>query len=43
MAWAKNEAKKETELYNQKNGRVSVDFSQGARIAKDDRPYLLGL
>ena len=26
MEWARNEAKKETELYNQKNGKVSVDF-----------------
>ncbi len=37
MAWAKNEAKKETELYNQKNGKVSVDFSQGACIAKNEQ------
>lgn len=35
MAWARKEAKKETELYNQKNGKVSVDFSQGARIEKN--------
>lgn len=33
MEWAKNEAKKETDLYNQKHGKVSVDFSQGMRIA----------
>ena len=32
-----NEAKKETELYNQKNGKVSVDFSQGARIMKNEQ------
>ena len=37
MEWARNEAKKETELYNEKNGKVSVDFSQGARIAKDEQ------
>lgn len=37
MAWAKNEAKKETELYNQKYGKISVDFSQGACIAKNEQ------
>ena len=37
MEWARNEAKKETELYNQKNGKVSVDFSQGARIMKNEQ------
>lgn len=37
MAWARNEAKKETELYNLKNGKVSVDFSQGARILKNEQ------
>ena len=37
MAWARNEAKKETELYNQKTGKVSVDFSQGARITKNEQ------
>ena len=37
LAWAKNEARKETELYNQKNGKVLVDFSQGARITKDEQ------
>lgn len=37
MAWARNEAKKETELYNLKNGKVSVDFSQGARIIKNEQ------
>lgn len=37
MAWAKSEARKETELYNQKNGTVSVDFSQGARIALNEQ------
>lgn len=37
MAWARNEAKKETELYNLKSGKVSVDFSQGARILKNEQ------
>lgn len=37
MAWARNEAKKETDLYNLKNGKVSVDFSQGARIIKNEQ------
>lgn len=37
MALARNEAKKETELYNLKNGKVSVDFSQGARILKNEQ------
>ena len=37
MAWARNEAKKETKLYNLKNGKVSVDFSQGARILKNEQ------
>ena len=32
MLWAKEEAKKETELYNQRNGKVSVEFSQAACI-----------
>ena len=37
MEWAKSEAKKETQLYNQKNGKVSVGFSQGARITKNEQ------
>ena len=37
LAWAKNEARKETELYNQKNGKVSIDFSQGARITPNEQ------
>ena len=32
MAWARQQAELETHLYNQKNGRISVEFSQGARI-----------
>ena len=43
LAWAKNEARKETELYNQKNGKVSIDFSQGTRIApKEQRLFNVG-
>lgn len=36
MAWAKNEAAKETELYNQRNGKVIVEFSQAACIPIND-------
>lgn len=32
MAWAKGEAAKETELYNQCSGKVTVEFSQAACI-----------
>ena len=32
MTWAKDEAAKETELYNQSNGKVIVEFSQAATI-----------
>lgn len=32
MAWAREEAKKETELYNLQNGKVTVEFSQAACI-----------
>jgi transposase len=32
MAWAKDEAAKETELYNQHTGKVMVEFSQAACI-----------
>ena len=32
MAWAKDEAAKETELYNQHTGKVIVEFSQAACI-----------
>ena len=43
LAWAKSEARKETELYNQKNGKVSIDFSQGTRIApKEQRLFNVG-
>ena len=30
MAWAKSEAAKETELYNERTGTVTVEFSQAA-------------
>ena len=36
MAWARTEAKKETDLYNQRNGKVSIEFSQGSRIAMNE-------
>ena len=43
MEWAREEARKETELYNQYNGRVSVDFSQGARIPLNEaRSFHIG-
>lgn len=32
MAWAKDEAVKETQLYDQRNGKVIVEFSQAACI-----------
>ncbi len=32
MAWAKDEARKETALYNQKNGKIKIEFSQTATI-----------
>ena len=37
MEWAKSQALKETAYYNQKNGKVSVDFSQGARITPNEQ------
>lgn len=36
MLWAKEEARKETELYAQQNGKVTVDFSQAARISLNE-------
>lgn len=43
MEWAKEEARKETELYNQHNGKVTIDFSQGARIAMNEmRSFHIG-
>ena len=32
MAWAKSEAAKETKLYNERTGKVTVEFSQAACI-----------
>ena len=43
IEWVREEARKETELYNQHNGRVSVDFSQGARIPLNEaRSFHIG-
>ena len=36
MAWAKNEAAKETELYNERTGKVTVEFSQAACIPMNE-------
>lgn len=37
MAWAKNEAKKETELYSQAHGKVTVEFSKASCIPLNDQ------
>ena len=37
MLWAKNQAASETELYNQKNGKVTVEFSKAAYIPMNDQ------
>jgi len=43
MAWAKNEAAKDTEEYNRKNGTVSVSFSKAAYIPKnEERSFNIG-
>ena len=43
MAWAKEEAKKETEKYNASSGPVTVTFSQGAYIPKnEERSFNVG-
>ena len=43
MAWAREEAKKETEKYNAVSGPVSVTFSQSAYIPKnEDRSFNAG-
>ena len=43
MAWAKDEADKETKLYNQHNGKVIVEFSQAARIpVNETRSFQVG-
>ena len=36
MAWAKSEAAKETELYNERTGKVTVEFSQAACISMNE-------
>lgn len=36
MAWAKEEARKETELFNQQNGTIRLEFSRAARIPKGE-------
>lgn len=36
MAWAKNEAKKETKLFKDKAGQISLNFSQSALISKNE-------
>ena len=43
MEWAREEARKETELYKQHNAKVTVDFSQGACIAMNEmRSFHIG-
>lgn len=37
MAWAKEQAAKETELYRQHTGKISVEFSKSAAIPMDER------
>ena len=36
MAWAKSEAAKETELYNERTGKVTVEFSHAACIPMNE-------
>ena len=36
MAWAKSEAAKETEFYNERTGKVTVEFSQAACIPMNE-------
>ena len=36
MAWAKSEAAKDTRLYNEQSGEISVSLSQSAYIPKDE-------
>ena len=43
MTWAKEEAKKETELFNQKNGKVTVELSKAAYIPMNEmRSFHIG-
>ena len=37
MTWARQEAQKETALYRQRNGCVSIDLSKGARIVLNEQ------
>lgn len=37
MTWAKEQADKETELYNQHNGKIVVEFSKAATILLNER------
>lgn len=37
MAWAKEQAAKETELYNQHTGKITVEFSRAAAIPLNER------
>lgn len=37
MDWAKDQATMETELYKQKNGKISVEFSQAATIPLNEQ------
>jgi transposase len=36
LEWAKSEAEKETKLYNQRTGKVTVEFSKAAPIPKNE-------
>ena len=36
MAWAKSEAAKDTRLYNEQSGEISVSLSQSAYIPRDE-------
>ena len=36
MAWAKSEAAKDTRLYNEQSGEISISLSQSAYIPKDE-------
>lgn len=43
MVWAKEQAKIETELYNQRNGKVTIEFSQAACIPMNEaRSFSVG-
>jgi transposase len=43
LAWAKEEARKETELYNQNNGKVTIELAKSTRITKNEaRTFHIG-